>query len=341
MTFEQLRIFLAVAEHLHFTRAAEELYITQPAVSAAISTLEKEYGIRLFHRVGRHIEITEAGKLLETEAQKILDQVVLTERGLKELNSLQRGELRLGSSLTVGNYWLPERIVQFKREYPGIVVNCTLANAEEICEGTASGSFDLGLVTGDVKPALRSLLEQEEVGSDRLQIVVGQSHPWYHRSEIGVEDLLTTAWVMRESGSGVQQVFEQTLERLGIEPFQLNVVLVLSSSEMVKSVVEGGIGAAAISALMVQKELQLGTLRAVNVTSQQDKYLTSLDIIQPVWKLKHRERFQSRAAIAFEQMLIKQIDQGADQGVDADDSPVNGSVAGSAAGDSTVDAALC
>ena len=330
MTFEQLRIFLAVAEHLHFTRAAEELYITQPAVSAAIGMLEKDYGIRLFHRVGRHIEITEAGKLLKAEAQKILDQVVLTERGLRELNSLQRGELRLGTSLTVGNYWLPKRITQFKWEYPGIVVHCTLANAEEICEGTASGLFDLGLVNGDIKPVLRRLLEQEEVGSDRLQIVVGQSHPWYDRGEIGVEELLTTQWVLREPGSGVQQVFEQTLERLGIEPFQLNVALVLTSSEMVRSVVEGGIGAAAISALMVQKELQLGTLRAIAVTSQQEDSSATLDIIQPVWKLKHRERFQSRAAIAFEQMLIKPASQG------------DGVADASAVGDSTVgDPALC
>jgi DNA-binding transcriptional LysR family regulator len=303
MTLEQLRIFLAVAAHLHFTRAAEELYITQPAVSAAVNSLEKEYGVRLFHRVGRHIEITEAGRLLEVEAQKILDQVILTERGLRELNSLQRGELRLGSSLSVGNYWLPERINQFKRLYPGISVNCTLANAEEICEGTASGSFDLGLVTGSVKPALRNVLEHDEVGSDRLQIVVGKEHPWYEQGDITVNDLLLTPWVMREPGSGIQQVFEETLERLGIDPSRLSVVLVLTSSEMVKAVVEGGIGAAAISELMLQKELQLGTLRTVRVVGQQNGNTTALDIIQPVLKLKHRERFQSRTAIAFEQML--------------------------------------
>ncbi|MCF3577260.1 LysR family transcriptional regulator [Planktothrix agardhii] len=133
MTLEQLRIFLAVAEHLHFTRAAEGLYITQPAVSAAIHSLETEYRVKLFHRIGRHVEITEAGELLQLEAQKILEQVALTERGLRELNNLQRGELKLGSSLTIGNYWLPEKISQFQRQYSGIMVNCTLANTEEIC----------------------------------------------------------------------------------------------------------------------------------------------------------------------------------------------------------------
>jgi DNA-binding transcriptional LysR family regulator len=155
MTLDQLRVFLAVVEYLHFTRAAEALYISQPAVSAAIQNLEEQYGVRLFHRIGRQIEITEAGKLLQAEAQKIIDQVVLTERGLQELNDLQRGELKLGSSLTIGNYWLPDKISQFKRQYPGISVNCTLANTEEICEGTATGLFDLGLVEGEVKPSLR------------------------------------------------------------------------------------------------------------------------------------------------------------------------------------------
>ncbi|GAB1544695.1 LysR substrate-binding domain-containing protein [Scytonema sp. NUACC21] len=303
MTFEQLRIFLAVAELMHFTRAAEALYITQPAVSAAIQSLEVEYGVRLFHRIGRHIEITDAGKLLQIEAQKILDQVSLTERGLRELNNLQRGELKLGSSLTIGNYWLPEKISQFNRQYPGIHINCTLSNAEEICEGTATGLFDFGLVTGEVKPTLSNYLEKEVVGSDRLQIVVGKSHPWFGRIEISPAELLTTTWVMRESGSGAQQVFEQALQDWGIDPTELDIVLVLSSSEMVKAVVESGVGAAAIPELMVKKELHLSTLHAVRVIDKASG--TKLKIVQPVWKLKHRQRFQTRVASAFEQLLTQ------------------------------------
>jgi DNA-binding transcriptional LysR family regulator len=303
MTLEQLRIFLAVTTHLHFTRAAEALYMTQPAVSAAIQNLEAAYCVKLFHRIGRRIEITEAGRLLQVEAQKILDQVVLTERGLRELNNLKRGELKLGSSLTIGNYWLPEKISHFKREHPGISVHCTLANAKEICEGTATGLFDLGLVTGDVDPNLQNLLEQGMVGSDRLQIVVGKAHPWFKRTEVSVKELVETPWVMRESGSGSQQMFEQAIKRWGIEPADLDVNLVLSSSEMVKAVVESGVGAAAIPELMVQKERQLLTLWAVTMTNSRKGSTAPLEIVQPVWKLKHRQRFQTQLAIAFEQML--------------------------------------
>jgi DNA-binding transcriptional LysR family regulator len=304
MTFEQLRIFIAVVEFMHFTRAAEALYITQPAVSAAIQSLETEYAVKLFHRIGRHIEITDAGKLLHLEAQKILDQLSLTERGLRELNNLQRGELKLGSSLTIGNYWLPNKISQFKRQYPGIHIDCTLGNADEICEGTATGLFDFGLVTGEAKPSLTNNLTKEVVGSDRLQIVVGQSHPWFGQKEIFTEDLLATAWVMREPGSGTQQMFEQGLREWGIEPTELDIVLVLSSSEMVKAVVEGGVGAAAVSELMVRKEIQLSTLYAVQIV---DKHLgKKLEIVQPVWKLKHQQRFQTRVASAFEQVLTQE-----------------------------------
>ena len=303
MTLDQLRIFLAVVEHLHFTRAAEALYITQPAVSAAIQSLEEEYGVKLFHRIGRRIEIADAGKLLQVEAQKILDSVTMTERGLRELNNLQRGELKLGTSLTIGNYWLPDKISSFKRQYPGIFVNCTLGNAEEICEGTATGIFDLGLVTGEVKPSLKNCLEQEVVGSDRLQIVVGKSHPWFERIKIPASELPTTAWVMRESGSGAQQMFEQSLQKWGIDPSELNVILVLNSSEMVKAVVESGVGAAAIPELMVSKEIQLDTLRSIQVIDSTEGSNMTFEIVQPVWKLKHRQRFQTRLSIVFEQML--------------------------------------
>ncbi|BAZ49124.1 LysR family transcriptional regulator [Nostoc sp. NIES-4103] len=304
MTLEQLKIFIAVAEHLHFTRAAEELYITQPAVSAAIHNLEQEYGVKLFHRIGRHIEIAEAGKLLQVEARKILDQVALTERGLRELNNLQRGELKLGSSLTIGNYWLPSKISEFKSKYPGIQINCTLANAETICVGTAMGQFDLGLVEGDVKPALQSTLEYEIVESDRLQIVVGKSHPWFERKEIELSELTNTPWVMRVPESGTQQRFEEALQNWGINLSELNVILVFNSGEMAKAAIENGEGATGISELMVKKEIQLGTLRAIKVIDNRNGSGAIAEIVRPFFKLKHRQRFQTALSTAFEQMLI-------------------------------------
>lgn len=303
MTLDQMQIFLAVAEQLHFTRAAEALYMTQSSVSAAIQNIEAEYGVKLFDRIGRHIEITQAGRLLQEEAQKILDQVALTERGLRELNNLQRGELKIGTSINIGNYWLPDKLCQFKRQYPGITINCRLGNAEEICVGTELGTFDLGLVTTKIKPALQHRLSQEVIGTNRLQIVVGRSHPWFGQAEIGLDDLPTTDWVMREPGSGTQQVFEQALQSWGIDPTQLNVILVLSSSEMIKTVVDSGIGAAVMPDLMVEREIQLSILHPVQVINVNNRSNSHLEIVQPIWKLRHQQRFQTRLSIAFEQVL--------------------------------------
>lgn len=279
MTLDQLRVFLAVAEYLHFTRAADALYVTQPAVSASIQNLEIEYGVKLFHRLGRRIELTEAGKLLFIEAPKILDQVALTERVLKELSNLQRGELKIGSSLTIGNYWLPTKISEFQRDYPQININCTLANSEEICLGTATGKFDLGLVEGEVKPDLEEVLSQEEIGHDRLLIVIGKQHPWFNLESIKLSDLYQTDWIMRESGSGTQQRLEEALINWGINPPNLKTTLIFNTGEMIKAVLEDSQAAAGISELMVKKEIKLGTLKPIKIIDDRKNKNQELQMI--------------------------------------------------------------
>jgi len=302
MTLDQLEIFLAVAQHLHFTRAAEALYMTQPSVSAAIQSLEGQYGVKLFNRIGRRVELTQAGQLLNREAQKLLDQVTLIERGLRELNDLQRGELHLGASQTIGNYWLPNFITQFKRQYPNIRVNCTLGNTEAITTGTAIGLFDLGFVEGVVKPGLAASLEQRVVGGDRLQIVVGRTHPWFKRKTVSLADLTSTAWVMREDGSGTRQQFEQALHQWGIPLAELTIILEMSSGDMVKAAVEDGVGAAAISELSVAKERQLDTLHCLQIKGLARGAAMNV-MARSFLLLKHRERFQTRMAQTFEQLL--------------------------------------
>lgn len=242
--------------------------------------------------------------MLQVEAQKIWHQVELTERGLRELNDLQRGELKLGVSQTIGNYWLPRFISFFKQQYPGICVNCILGNTTEISEGTVTGLFDLGLVEGEVHSSVLASLEQRIVGRDCLQIVVGQSHPWFEQTTVEVAQLTSTAWVMREKGSGTRQQFEQVLRHWGIEPTQLNVILEMKSGEMVKAAVESGVGAAAISNLIIVKELRLDMLRPIKVTGV--KNTTDADpLSRPFLLLKHRERFQTRISQVFEQLLAE------------------------------------
>ncbi len=180
----------------------------------------------------------------------------------------------------------------------------------------------MGLVEGDVKPALQNTLEYEIVGSDRLQIVVGQKHPWFEWGEIDLTQLTQTFWVMREPGSGTQQRFEEALQNWGINLSELNVTLVFNSGEMTKAAIEDSVGAIGISELMVKKEIQLGTLRAIRVIDNREgngampTMVTErsrsagyayAEIVRPFFKLKHRQRFQTALSKAFEQMLISSM----------------------------------
>lgn len=307
MTLDQLEIFLAVAQHMHFTRAAEALYITQPSVSAAIQSLEEQYGVKLFNRIGRRVELTFAGKMLQVEAQKILDQVKLTERGLRELNDLQRGELKLGASQTIGNYWLPRFISFFKQQYPNINIDCSLGNTAEISQGSLTGLFDLSLVEGEVDSSLLTSLEQKIFGGDCLQIIVGKSHPWFDKQEVHLTELKNTAWVMREKGSGTRQQFEQVLRHWGLELSKLNIILEVKSGEMVKIAVENGIGAAAISNLIIIKEVRLDTLRSIKITGIATDSTTTQLLSRRFFVLRHRERFQTRISQTFENLLLSEI----------------------------------
>lgn len=158
-----------------------------------------------------------------------------------------------------------------------------------------------------MKPALQNTLEYEIVGSDRLQIVVGQKHPWFEWGEIDLSQLTQTLWVMREPGSGTQQRFEEALQNWGINLSELDVILVFNSGEMTKAAIEDGVGAIGISELMVKKEIQLGTLRAIRVIGNREGKGAIAEIVRPFFKLKHRQRFQTALSKVFEQMLISSI----------------------------------
>ena len=292
MNLDQLQVFLVVSRHLHFSRAAEELYITQPAVSASIAKLEGLFGVKLFHRIGRRVELTDAGRFLAREGQRLLEQVNQLERRLLEFNALKRGVLTLGASFTVGNYWLPSALKQFYDAHPGIQVQCGLGNAEQVLEGTARGEYDLGFISGSQREPLPDQLVVEPVGQESLQIVVAQGHPWFGLEQLEPRQLQASPWVMRERGSGARQMFADGLQHLQISLDSLPVSLVLTSSEMVKSVILHGGGAAALPESMVRHEITLNLLWPVPVEG--------LAMAQSILMIRHAQRHQSALIQAFE-----------------------------------------
>ncbi|MEB3104245.1 MAG: LysR family transcriptional regulator [Cyanobacteriota bacterium] len=297
MNLDQLRVFLSVARHLHFSRAADELYITQPAVSASVAKLETQYGVKLFHRIGRRVELTDAGRWLAEEGGYLLQRADLLERGLLDFNALRRGVLNLGASLTVGNYWLPLRLKAFCERHGGIELHCSLGNAGQVLEDTARGRFDIGFLTGPKPVGSEVPLDAEPVGQERLQLVVGRGHPWFGRASVRADTLPGSHWILREQGSGAQQLFEDLLVGAGLGVADLAVDLVLTSSEMVKEVVlGGGAAAAALPHSMVRQELELGVLWAVAIEGCPARH-------QPVWMVRHSQRHRSKVMMAFEEVI--------------------------------------
>jgi len=285
MTLEQLRVFVAVAERQHVTRAAEALNIAQSAASASIASLEGRHGAKLFHRVGRRIELTEAGTLFLVEARAVLARAEAAELILSELGGLKRGTLLVQASQTIASYWLPRHLVAFRRLHPGIDVRLGVGNTAQVAAAVLDGAAELGFVEGAVDdPAL----ESREVARDQLVIVVGPEHPWAAGGIPTPERLAESDWVLREPGSGTRSVFEAALEGFGISPTSLRVVLELPTNESVRAAVEAGMGATALSASVAAPSIEAGLLHDVGLALPERDFHV----------LRHPGRYRSRAANA-------------------------------------------
>ncbi len=285
MTLEQLRIFVAVAERCHVTRAAEALNMAQSAVSAAVSALEGRHGAKLFHRVGRGIALTEAGALFLGEARAVLARAEAAERVLADLSGLRRGTLNVYASQTIASYWLPRYLVEFRRAHPGIDVRLRIGNTAEVAEAVRDGAADIGFVEGHVDDPV---LSAEEVARDRLIVVVSLCHPWSERPVVPPDAWPDSEWVLRERGSGTRSIFEAAAAAAGVLD-RLPVACELPSNEAVRGAVEAGLGATALSASVAVPSIEAGLLVQVGSPLPERAFTA----------LRHRDRYRSRAEEAF------------------------------------------
>ncbi|MCW4113387.1 LysR substrate-binding domain-containing protein [Aurantimonas sp. MSK8Z-1] len=279
MTLEQLRVFVAVADRQHVTAAARALNLTQSAASAAIAALEERHDVRLFDRIGRGIVLTEAGRTFLDEARGVLARVVAAEQALDELAGLERGTLRLVASQTIAAYWLPPLLARFHDAHPRLSLEVAIGNTEQAAAAVRDGDAELGFVEGEAEDAR---LERWRLSEDRLLLVSAPPGP----TSVRPNALRAARWVMREQGSGTRSVFNAAMARLGVDPQALDVTLVLPSNEAVRTAVEAGAGLGALSQHVVAPAIAAGTLVAL-----------PLDLgSRPFYGLRHRQRFQSRAA---------------------------------------------
>jgi DNA-binding transcriptional LysR family regulator len=293
MTLEQLRIFVAVAERQHVTQAARALNLAQSAASHAIAALEARHETRLFNRVGRRIELTEAGQVFLAEARAVLARAEAAELALSEFGGLKRGTLSIQASQTIAGYWLPRHLAAFRRTYPQIQIRLAIGNTAEVAAAVADGTAELGFVEGAVEVGH---FVSTRVARDQLIVVVGPEHPWVGRARLKPRDLAAGDWVLREPGSGTRSVFEAALAALGIMPRTLRIQLELPSNEAVRAAVEAGLGATAISASVAAPSIEAGLLHQASFHMPEREFHV----------LRHPERYRSRAADALLELIAGQ-----------------------------------
>jgi DNA-binding transcriptional LysR family regulator len=257
MTLEQLRIFVAVADRQHVTQAARALNLAQSAASHAIAALETRHGTKLFDRIGRRIELTEAGRVVLAEARAVLARAEAAELALSEFGSLKRGTLSIQASHTITGYWLPRHLVAFQQAYPQIKIRLGIGNTAQVAAAVESGTAELGFVEGAVA---NEHLANVPIARDQLVIVVGPQHPWVGRARLTLRDLMESDWVLRERGAGTRSVFESALAHLGVKPDALRVRLELPSNEAVRAAGEAGLGATVVSASVAAPSIEAGLL---------------------------------------------------------------------------------
>ena len=295
MADRRLQVFHAVAKHLSFTKAAEALFMTQPAVTFQVRQLEEHFSARLFDRSQGKITLTPAGLVALEYAERILALSAELDTHLKEMAGQVGGPLLIGASTTIAEYLLPRVLGEFKRRFAGAMPRLVVANSEVVQQRVGERTLDLGFIEGDTcLPSLGS----ELCGEDELQVVCAPSHPFAQQKSIAPRALAEHAIVSREPGSGTREVMDRYLEKAGLGHDALQVVMEASSPESLKGLVEAGLGFAIMSRLTIAKELRLGELAAIPLQPR---------LIRSLWMVYPKERMHSRLVSAFMALAREQL----------------------------------
>jgi DNA-binding transcriptional LysR family regulator len=304
MADRRLQVFHAVAKHLSFTKAAEALFMTQPAVTFQVRQLEEYFNTRLFDRAHGRITLTPAGAMALDYAERILALSAELDTRLKETSGMVAGPLLIGASTTIAEFLLPQVLGEFKSRNPAVVPRLFVANSEAVQARVAERSLDLGFIEGDSH--LPSVVT-DVCCQDELQVVCAPSHPLAKQSPASPRALTEHAYISREPGSGTREVIDHYLEKAGLALDSLQVVMEAGSPEALKGLVATGLGFAIMSRATVSKEVRLGELVRIALAP---RLIRSLSVVYP------KERFHSRLVNGFVEFAKQKL--AAMQAADAD-----------------------
>lgn len=257
----QLLVFITVVERQNFSRAAEELHMTQPAVSQYIQALERTVRAKLLERSNKYVRLTKAGEIVYHHAREIVGLYTRMQNLVEDLQHTASGLLSIGASYTYGEYVLPHRIALLRANYPMITPAITIHNTKEIARMVVSHQLDVGIIEGEYKPE-NEKVTVESFAEDVMHVVVPAQHRFAGRTEVDAADLCDEIWIVRETGSGTREVTERFFRMLPRMPLNL---MEFGSTQIIKESVEAGLGISLLSDWAIRKELVLGTLYKLNV----------------------------------------------------------------------------
>lgn len=289
MELRHLAYFLAVAERLNFSRAAEELHVAQPAISQQIRALERELGVQLFDRLGRKVALTTAGEALLPHARRICTAVEMAENDVRELGALTRGQVSLGAPSTVSAYILPERLTAFKEKHPGLEVTLREAGTQTLVRLLEDGQLDLAIVvTGVLSTHFETLPFRDEM----YVLAVGHQHALAKRRTVRLADLSAEAFILFPVGYMLREVTLTACRKAGFEP---KVALDGGSTQSALEFVAAGLGVALVPQLVLGHVKGLRTLRIMDQTLRR-----SLGV---AW---HKQHYLSPGARALRDFLAEE-----------------------------------
>lgn len=271
----RLKAFRAVAHHLSFTKAAEELYVSQPAITRHIRELETEYGLRLFERTNSRLLLTEAGRRLLVHAEKILEAHDALDYEMRKLSGAEGGVLRIGASTTIAQYIIPQMLARFSHLHEGIELSLRSGNSEEIERALLAHEIDLGLVEGSSR---HRVLRYTPFLKDELVAIVRANSKLAEKDELSLSDLLQVPMVLREQGSGTLDVFTDALLQKGIRLADLNAKIHLGCTESIKRFLVQTDTVGIMSIRAVRSEINDGVFKVLELTDL--SLLRELSIVQ-------------------------------------------------------------
>jgi DNA-binding transcriptional LysR family regulator len=269
MADRRLQVFHTVARLLSFTKAAETLHMTQPAVTFQVRQLEEYFNTRLFDRTHNRISLTDAGERVFEYADRIFDLYTDMENSVREMTGEIRGALTIGASTTIAEYMLPALLGDFGARYPDVTIHLRVSNSEGIVSMVENNTIDLGVVEA---PVGNKNLVVEVCRMDQLVAIVPPNHDLAERDRVSFSELIKYPFICREEGSGTREVINEYMNtHLGNCETELKITMELGSPEAVKGAVEAGMGVSVVSRATVLKELKLDTLRAIYLEPQMER----------------------------------------------------------------------